>query len=203
VRIVAATHRDLAGMVNARAFREDLWYRINVFPILLPRLRERSGDIPALARHFAHKAAVRFGLPVVEPGLRELELLTAYHWPGNIRELGAVIDRAAILGNGQTLEVERSLGLSLPIRAPDAGERTAPPVTPAENRVRAPSEREMDPHSVRPLTAAMREHIERALSATRGRIEGRSGAAQLLGINPHTLRARMRKLQIEWQRFRE
>src|SRR5439155_11230136 len=92
------------------AFREDLWYRVNVFPILLPRLRERIEDIPALARHFAQRAAHRFGLPPVEPTTADLHALVSYPWPGNIRELGAVIDRAAILGNGERLDVEQSLG---------------------------------------------------------------------------------------------
>ncbi|HMC10172.1 MAG TPA: sigma-54 dependent transcriptional regulator, partial [Pirellulaceae bacterium] len=110
VRIVAATHRDLAGMVTSGTFREDLWYRVNVFPILLPRLRERIEDIPALARHFAQRAANRFGLPPVEPTTADLHLLVNYPWPGNIRELGAVIDRAAILGNGERLDVALALG---------------------------------------------------------------------------------------------
>jgi transcriptional regulator with GAF, ATPase, and Fis domain len=98
VRIVAATHRDLASMVNEATFREDLWYRIAVFPIILPPLRERTGDIPELARHFAERAAARFMRPLVLPTMEDLELLASYAWPGNIRELGAVIDRAAILG---------------------------------------------------------------------------------------------------------
>src|SRR5207248_1193165 len=114
VRIVAATHRDLAGMVKNGTFREDLWYRINVFPILLPRLRERIDDIPALARHFAQRAANRFGLPVCEPTSGDLHLLLAYPWPGNIRELGAVIDRAAILGNGERLDIAAALGANPP-----------------------------------------------------------------------------------------
>src|SRR4029079_19271903 len=109
VRVVAATHRDLAAMVAEGTFREDLWYRIAVFPILLPPLRDRIEDIPALARHFAERAAMRFGLAPVVPSDAEIELLQSYHWPGNIRELGAVIDRAAILGNGQSLELATAL----------------------------------------------------------------------------------------------
>ena len=87
-------------MVRENTFREDLWYRIAVFPILLPPLRDRVEDIPALARHLAQRAAIRFGLAAVEPSEADFELLQTYEWPGNIRELGAVIDRAAILGNG-------------------------------------------------------------------------------------------------------
>ncbi len=102
VRIVAATHRDLSIMVHNRTFREDLWYRINVFPILLPGLRERVEDIPALVRHFAKRAAEKFGLHYVEPSLAEIKQLMNYRWPGNIRELQAVIDRAVILGGGKS-----------------------------------------------------------------------------------------------------
>lgn len=198
VRIVAATHRDLAAMVKERTFREDLWYRINVFPILLPTLRERVEDIPALVRHFTQRAATRFGLPPVEPAEADLALLTGYDWPGNIRELGAVIDRAVILGGGRVLDVAAALGL---------GGRT-----PALSRPRAATSAEPAAHGVGPtpastvvvsLAAAMRQHIERALVATRGRVEGRRGAAALLEINPHTLRARMRKLGIDAARFRD
>src|SRR6185436_3164684 len=95
VRVVAATHRDLSAMVRDGRFREDLWYRIAVFPILLPPLRERLGDIPELAAHFAQRAAQRFGLPPAMPTEADIETLRLYSWPGNIRELGTVIDRAA------------------------------------------------------------------------------------------------------------
>ena len=201
VRIVAATHRDLAAMVADRTFREDLWYRINVFPIVLPPLRERMDDIPELARHFARRAATKFGLPAVEPTGADLEILGGYHWPGNIRELGAVIDRAAILGGGRRLDVETAVGLGR--RQPAA------PVPPADVTLyevipeAAPAdEPEPTVGDIIPLAAAMRRHIERALTATRGRIEGKGGAADLLAINPHTLRARMRKLEIDPGQFR-
>lgn len=194
VRIVAATHRDLASMVAAGSFREDLWYRINVFPILLPRLRERLEDIPALARHFAQRAATRFGLPYVEPSPADLVALQSYAWPGNIRELGAVIDRAAILGDGKRLDVALALGFSGAAPSP-----SAPPSGLNHHHAN------VRPHaaSIASLDEAMKQHIERALAATRGRIEGRRGAAAILGINPHTLRARMRKLGLEWSRYRE
>lgn len=201
VRIVAATHRDLAEMVKERSFREDLWYRINVFPILLPTLRERIEDIPALVRHFAQRAAARFGLPPAEPTEADLRALGDYHWPGNIRELGAVIDRAVILGKGKRLDVASALGF---------GRTSAIPAGPADATLY-----EVIPEAVTPtvaasvsdgivsLDAAMRQHIEKALLATRGRIEGRRGAAAILKINPHTLRARMRKLGIDLARFRD
>jgi transcriptional regulator with GAF, ATPase, and Fis domain len=191
VRIVAATHRDLAAMVNEGTFREDLWYRIAVFPIILPPLRERPGDIPELARHFAERAAARFVLQKALPTQDDIELLTAYPWPGNIRELAAVIDRAAILGDGKRLEVAKALGVTtdMPSTASDSG-----PFRPAKQ---ASSNR------FQTLDEAMRQHIEAALTLAHGRIEGHRGAAKLLQINPHTLRARMRKLEIDWTQFRQ
>jgi formate hydrogenlyase transcriptional activator len=197
VRIVAATHRDLAAMVKCGTFREDLWYRVNVFPILLPRLRERIEDIPALACHFSQRAANRFGLPLVEPTPADLHALVNYPWPGNIRELGAVIDRAAILGNGERLEVAKALGIAGPTAPASAPSMpTLYEVIPEVPQVQQAAA------GIGTLNAAMKEHIERALVATRGKIEGRGGAAELLGINPHTLRARMRKLGIDWSRYR-
>jgi transcriptional regulator with GAF, ATPase, and Fis domain len=191
VRIIAATHRDLAAMVAEGRFREDLWYRIAVFPIVLPPLRERREDIAQLARHFAQRAATRFGLAPAVPTPEDLALLTSYPWPGNVRELGTVIDRAAILGDGKRLEVAKALGIGaessgkpLEIERPRPASR--PPSGPIE-----------------PLNAVVRQHIEAALAVARGRIEGRQGAAALLEINPHTLRAKMRKLGIDWASFRE
>ena len=202
VRIVAATHRDLAAMVKERTFREDLWYRINVFPILLPRLRERLEDIPALVKHFVERAATRFGLPPVSPSPADLRSLADYHWPGNIRELGAVIDRAVILGGGRKLDVSTALGLGRqppPAPVTDATMyEVIPETTPLERPAAPPPVGE-----IIPLAAAMRQHVERALAASRGRIEGRRGAAALLQINPHTLRARMRKLGIDPKAFRD
>jgi transcriptional regulator with GAF, ATPase, and Fis domain len=191
VRIVAATHRDLAAMVNAGKFREDLWYRIAVFPIILPPLRERTGDIPDLARHFAERAAARFVLARALPTAEDNALLTAYAWPGNIRELAAVIDRAAILGDGRRLEVAKALGVT-----------AALPSAPPENDVNRPA-KPAQPGRCQTLNEAAKQHIESALTLTHGRIEGRRGAAALLQINPHTLRARMRKLKIDWAQFRQ
>ena len=188
VRIVAATHRDLAAMVAEGQFREDLWYRIAVFPIRLPPLRERTEDIAAMARHFAQRAAVRFLLPEAPLTAEDIQLLTAYPWPGNVRELGAVIDRAAILGNGKRLDVAQALGASeRPATVPQAP--PLPQAPPASSEILS-------------LDAAMKRHIENVLTITHGRIEGRRGTAALLKINPHTLRARMRKLGIDWAQFR-
>ncbi len=194
VRIVAATHRDLQAMVADGRFREDLWYRMAVFMIQLPPLRERPEDIPALATHFALRAAKRFGTPTRIPSPEDMELLVDYAWPGNIRELTAVIERAVILGDGRTLEIATALGASAPVALS------------APHRASA-AERHADPSATveafPTLDIAMRRHIEAALERTRGRIEGRRGTAALLGINPHTLRARMRKLGIAWDRYRE
>ncbi|MHB0958382.1 MAG: sigma-54 interaction domain-containing protein [Pirellulaceae bacterium] len=203
VRIVAATHRELAEMVQRGTFREDLWYRVNVFPILLPRLRERLEDIPALARHFARRAANHFGLPYVEPSAEDLAALAQYAWPGNIRELGAVIDRAAILGDGKRLQVMQALGISRPpVESARAGSRGTTAIEVPAGRRDPAGATDAAAWDVAPLDVAMKEHIERALRATQGRIEGHGGAARLLAINPHTLRARMRKLKIDWSRFR-
>ncbi len=191
VRIVAATHRDLAAMVQSSTFREDLWYRLAVFPIVLPPLRERAQDIPALAEHFAVRAAKRFGLKPQTPTAADLELLTSYSWPGNVRELISVIDRAAILGDGEHLAVASALGGGArpAERARDAGATSSQAA-----RVLAAE--------IMPLDEAMKQHITAALTAADGRVEGPHGAAGLLRINPHTLRARMRKLKIDWAGIR-
>jgi transcriptional regulator with GAF, ATPase, and Fis domain len=184
VRIVAATHRDLRGLIAEGRFREDLWYRIAVFPIDLPPLRDRIEDVPALANHFALRAATRFGTPPRIPSPEDLELLVSYPWPGNVRELIAVIERAVILGNGARLEVGKALGTAPPAPLPATVASTGAD----------------EPFAT--LDQAIAHHIEAALTRTRGRIEGRGGAAELLDINPHTLRARMRKLGLDWRRFR-
>jgi len=182
VRVVAATNRDLHAAVVAGGFREDLWFRLAVFPIPLPPLRERLQDIPALAAHFCLRAAERLGLPPRMPDAADLGLLETYPWPGNVRELASVIERAAILGDGRKLEVARALGVTLVPRPPraEAGVAAALPT----------------------LDSAMRGHIEAALARCHGRIEGPFGAARLLAMNPHTLRSRMRKLGIAWATFR-
>jgi DNA-binding NtrC family response regulator len=187
VRIVAATHRDLQALIAEGRFREDLWYRIAVFPIHLAPLRERSEDIPALANHFALRASTRFGTPPRLPAPEDLELLARYPWPGNVRELIAVVERAVILGNGERLDVAKALGV---------GPASTAGPTPAQ--AARPGAAEPFPS----LDRAMARHIEAALARTRGKIEGPGGAAALLEINPHTLRARMRRLGVDWRRHR-
>ncbi|HET6337294.1 MAG TPA: sigma 54-interacting transcriptional regulator [Polyangiales bacterium] len=226
VRIVAATHRNLETMVAAGRFREDLWYRISIFPVRLPGLRERPQDIPALATHFAQRAGLRLSGTALTPSEHDVSLLMRYPWPGNVRELAAVIERAAILGSGRRLEVAKALGSydgdtagrpladalvsgvrPLPEGVPSLRSTALHSVGPASS-VPPPSYsgaipmNGTAPAELAPLGAAMVSHIERALVATHGRIEGPFGAAKLLGINPHTLRARMRKLGIDWARFR-
>ena len=196
VRVVAATHRQLDAMVAEGAFREDLWYRISVFPIRLPPLRERSEDIPTLASHFARRAGQRLGGMALEPSAEDIALLRAYAWPGNVRELIAVIERAAILGDGKRLEVGTALGTGAPSQVERRAPTSPPPALGVVNPMPA-----RDP-ATPSLDLAMRGHIERALLQVHGRIEGPFGAAKLLGINPHTLRARMRKLGIEWAKYR-
>jgi len=196
-RVVAATNRDLAEMVRAGEFREDLWYRIAVFPLLLPPLRDRRADIPDLARELARRASRRYGLRLQLPTAMDNILLSAYDWPGNVRELGSVIDRAAILGKGDRLEIAAALGLENGAgarpQAPDEGD--GPPEAAREDA--APDAG----RSLQTLDEIARRHISQALALTGGRIDGPHGCARILGIHPNTLRARMRKLGIDWKRY--
>ncbi len=187
VRIVAATHRDMQALVVDGRFRQDLWYRVNVFPVRLPPLRERAEDIAALAEHFAASAGRRLFGVELKPSESDVRLLRTYHWPGNVRELASVIERAAILGDGKRLDLSTALGVDH-VR---------------DTRVDAEAEpRQTAGASAQSLQSAMANHILDALHKCHGRIEGPHGAARLLDINPHTLRSRMRKLGIEWNRFR-
>jgi transcriptional regulator with GAF, ATPase, and Fis domain len=185
VRIVAATHRDLPAMVEAQTFREDLYYRLAVFPIVIPPLRDRPSDIRAFAEYFAERAAHRFGVRPVPVSEADVRILGDYRWPGNVREIAAVMDRAVLIGQGRSLNVTAALGFS-----------TLSTATPIPSTERSSSS------GIEPLDVVVRRHIESALTATHGRVEGPFGAARLLRINPHTLRARMRKLKIRWQSFR-
>jgi transcriptional regulator with GAF, ATPase, and Fis domain len=183
VRIVAATNRDLREMVSHGTFREDLWYRLSVFPLHLPPLRERPHDLPELAAYFAARAGKRLGGAPLTLSAEDLAILLDYGWPGNVRELAAVIERAAILGDGRRLDVPNALG------APSTGAAPRPREPSGDGRFAT-------------LEQVIQSHIEQALRRSRGRVEGERGAARLLGINPCTLRSRMRKLQIDWAAFR-
>jgi len=187
VRIIAATHRNLPDLVEAGAFRQDLYYRLAVFPVFIPPLRDRQVDFRALATHFAERAARRFGLRPTAVREADLALLLAYSWPGNIRELAAVMDRAVLLGNGERLMVEAALGFSPPPGAPREPSKEPEPPAPTD---------------IETLDEVARRHIERALTLCHGRIEGPFGVARRLGVNPNTLRARMRRLKIAPAAFR-
>lgn len=177
IRVIAATHRNLEEMIRSERFREDLWFRLNVFPIIIPPLRQRKEDIPALVQHFVEKKSSQLKLstiPRLTPGA--IEQLTAYNWPGNVRELENVIERAMIINRSGPLDFSTLLS---GMTAKDH------PATAAE------------PEAFPPLEEIIAVHIRRALRMTSGRIHGPDGAAQLLGINPSTLRSRMKKLGIE------
>jgi transcriptional regulator with GAF, ATPase, and Fis domain len=213
VRVIAATHRNLEDMVQAGTFREDLWYRLSVFPVYLPPLRERPADVPALAAHFAWKAGKRLGGTPLVPTDADVDLLLGYDWPGNVRELATVIERAAILGGGKKLNVAAALGVRTAASRP-SGPPAAPSLSTSHafTALAAPSalaqvREELGVHSTGDdvfytLDQAMARHIQYALEKTHGRIEGKGGAADLLDINPHTLRSRMKKLGVDWNRFR-
>lgn len=173
VRLVAATNRDLAKMVKEGGFRADLYYRLNVFPIRLPSLRERSTDILLLARFFLDKFARKMGKVIRDLSPRACERLLGYSWPGNIRELQNVIERAAILARGSLLEIDNALELRLEDQEP---KNTPDQLIPFEDMERA--------------------YILKVLERTRWVIEGEQGAAAILDLNPSTLRSRMQKLNI-------
>ncbi len=172
VRVIAATNRNLHAAVQSGRFRDDLFYRLNVFPITLPPLRERREDIPALLRHFAASCARRLGRPM--PALTQSFFDAAMRetWPGNVRELEYWVERAMIAASNDTLEAglrtDTNVPATLPATPPDA-------IT---------------------LQAVERQHIERVLARANGRIEGEGGAAAMLGLNASTLRGRMRRLSI-------
>jgi hydrogenase-4 transcriptional activator len=201
VRVVTATHRDLRAMCAEGTFRSDLWYRIGVFSVYLPPLRERLEDIASLATHFARKSGISLtGVPLVPTG-QEIEALRGYSWPGNVRELAAVVERAAILGGGRRLDIAGALGDASGARSASPPTALASPLSSRTIPVAAPAAAP-ESETLPTLDDAMRAHIARALGLTRGRIEGRGGAADLLGVNPHTLRGKMRRLKIEWSSYR-
>jgi transcriptional regulator with GAF, ATPase, and Fis domain len=172
VRLVAATHRDLDAEVREGRFRADLFYRLNVFPIRIPPLRERPDDIPLLVEHFLTHFQRKLGKPLRSVAPSSLEQMRRYPWPGNVRELQNVLERACVLAQGPVVELAQPLRAA-PSRAASVAD--APLLT---------------------LDDSERAHIRRALAATKGRIHGPTGAAALLGINPSTLRSRMEKLEI-------
>ncbi|MGH0038313.1 MAG: sigma 54-interacting transcriptional regulator [Myxococcota bacterium] len=182
VRILAATNRDLRGEVAAGRFREDLYYRLNVFPVTVVPLRERLCDIEVLARRFAERAARRLGRPPPELTPAAVRTLSGYDWPGNVRELENVIERSVITSPGPRLAV----------RLPEA---SAPPTGPAPPPADTGGERTVLTEAE--LRALERENTLAALRRTRWRIRGPGGAAELLGIRPTTLASRIRTWGLE------
>ena len=188
VRVVAATHRDLELMVLQAEFREDLWYRLNVFPIKIPPLRERKADIPAFVYHFIGRKAREMNLrnqPVLAQGT--LEQLQQYDWPGNVRELENVVERELIRS--------QTRGSSKPLRFEEI-------IALQSKRHRRLSTQQVAPSSEsRDLNSALRAHIIETLQMTHGKIQGSTGAAALLGVHPSTLRYRLLKLGIPFGRI--
>src|SRR5882762_9280094 len=179
VRVLAATNRDLKAAAEAGTFRQDLFYRLNVFPLQVPSLRERVDDIPVLAEYFAQRYAAKARKNIRRIEEPTLKLLQAYPWPGNVRELQNVIERAAILCDGDTLSVDETwLQHESPARRADSATLAAS------------------------LEDREREMIEAALAESRGRVSGASGAAARLGIARSTLESRIRSLRINKHWFK-
>jgi len=180
IRIIAATHRNLEQMVRKREFREDLWFRLNVFPIPIPPLRERKADIPALIQHFIDLKSKELNLrsvPEISPG--SMDRLMAYAWPGNVRELENVIERAMILNKEGPLTFDN---LTM-----DRSEEAHALST-------------LQPNSFSTLDDVIKNYIKTALNNSKGKIHGKDGAADLLSVNPNTLRSKMKKYGISFKR---
>ncbi len=185
VRLISATHRNLEEMVRAGQFREDLWFRINVFPITIPPLRRRTEDVPALVAHFIERKSRELKMQNV-PSLAQgaLDRLLAYDWPGNVRELENLVERALILN--QVTDRGGALSFDVPSMVQVSGKKDG--VTTKGGDV------------IQPLDEMIAAHIKKALDSSGGRVEGEKGAAQMLGLHPSTLRGRMRKLGIHYGR---
>ncbi len=181
VRIIATTNRVLEHEVTDGRFRQDLYYRLSLFPIELPPLRERKEDLPLLAAHFLRLASRRLARPTPRLTEADLERLHHYDWPGNVRELAHVIERAAILSDGQRLPVAQAMALARP-----RGGHDTPPAMPGTMRVVTAVE----------MRRLEQENIQRAIECASGRIYGPGGAAELLGLKPTTLAYRMKALGI-------
>ena len=178
VRVIAATNRDLQAAIAAGGFRNDLFYRLNVFPIKLPPLRERKEDVPALVSYFVDRYATRAGKKIKGIRKRTLELLQSYPWPGNVRELQNVIERSLIVCETNEFSIDKSW-LSSEQPAPTASQ--------------APAER----------VTTERELIETTLAQTKGKVSGAAGAAAKLGMPASTLEWKIRTLKIDKFRFKQ
>jgi transcriptional regulator with GAF, ATPase, and Fis domain len=188
IRVIAATNRDIKKMVQTQQFREDLYFRLEVFPIALPPLRDRKNDIPSLVHYFIQKKSREIGLkgmPSLAPGA--LERLIAYSWPGNVRELENAVERTLIVNRGEYLTFNY---LEAPVQSgfPPESSAISDPYPDLQNGKSSS------------LDEILSNHIRRVLEMTNGRVGGEGGAAHLLRINPSTLRKRMKKLHIPFGR---
>jgi PAS domain S-box-containing protein len=188
VRVIAATNRDLPSAAASGAFRADLFYRLNVFPVKLPPLRERAEDIPLLVQFFIQKYAPRVGRQVSAIEGDTVARLVRYDWPGNVRELENIVERALILCSASVLSIGEDV---LPVTT-----QAAARVAPSSAGVAAAQARSADPGGTGDLNTVQREHILSTLRQTNWVVEGKVGAAVRLGMKPATLRHRMRKLGI-------
>jgi formate hydrogenlyase transcriptional activator len=179
--VIAATNRDLQAAISAGSFRSDLFYRLNVFPIEMPSLRERRTDIPLLVEYFIDRFARKAGKNIKRVNKKTLELLQSYPWPGNIRELQNVIERSVILCETEIFSIEENW---LPQPSPMTAE--------SKQQVELP----------RRLLVQEKDMIEAALKDTRGRVSGPRGAAVKLGIPRSTLESKIKSLKIDRNRFR-
>jgi len=184
IRIIAATHRDLEKLVAEGKFRADLYYRLRVFPIAIPPLRQRPEDIPVLLQHFIQKKATEMKMAVT-PGIdpEALERLMQYAWPGNARELENAVERELIISKGKALSF-RDVGTVNQVKLGSGSPVGA-----------------VNDQGPLALDAVVAGHIQAMLSRCNGRVEGEHGAARLLGIHPSTLRKRMKKLRIPFGRM--
>jgi transcriptional regulator with GAF, ATPase, and Fis domain len=172
VRIIAATHRDLEKAVREGAFREDLFYRLNVFPVVVPPLRERVEDIAGLVWVFIDEFSRAFGKTITSISRESMQALERHPWPGNVRELRNVIERAVILATGEQLVVAAPTSSATPL-----------------------------PRTAMTMVALELEHIRSVLDSTNWRVRGRGGAAERLGLKPTTLESRMARLGIARQKM--
>jgi PAS domain S-box-containing protein len=209
VRIIAATNRDLSTAVAEGRFRRDLYYRLNVFPIAVPPLRERAADVPLLVTFFLQRFARKFNKPVKQVPDSTMRRLVSYAWPGNIRELQNVLERAILLSPGETLQLGTDFDAAPTATATPAnalGSMPAPVKTTAESSTHVPPSKlapanpapaSQGAHGRASLEEVERRHIESVLGQTNWMIEGDRGAARILNLNPSTLRSRMQKLGIK------
>jgi formate hydrogenlyase transcriptional activator len=202
VRVIAATNRDLREAIEGGRFRTDLFYRLNVLPIEVPPLRARRSDIPQLVTFFLSRLAKKFGKRISAVTPQTMERLANYAWPGNIRELQNILERAVVLCDGSTLELDRDLvpaaGAAGRVHQPEIALEGAGPAVRGERP--GPAASESGPTELATLEEAERRHILTALERTGGVIHGPRGAARILDLHPNTLRSRIEKLGIRFTR---